>query len=248
MPKTFQDNSKTPKMHPFHVEILDQIKSNSGKATAHTFNDSYLGNSHPRYAIASPVLRKIAAEWMRHHKNVDASDLSKLITSLVMGESSTEKCMAGILLDYATETQRRFEIAIFDEWLHHLQGWAEVDTLCTGKYSLKEIPSNFRKWKPFLKKLSKSSVPEKRRASLVFFCSPISHWDDPDAAQTIFSIINQLKGEKEILITKAISWVLRSMIRHHRDAVRRFVTEQKETLPAIAVRETLHKLQAGKKG
>src|SRR4051812_20836012 len=112
--------------NPLHKEILKQIIEKSGKATQHTFSDSYLGNTHPRYSISAPVLRKIAVSWMRSHKELSAEKFAALLTSLIEAESATEKCFTGILLDYATHEQRAFDPVWFDHWLDHLEGWAEV--------------------------------------------------------------------------------------------------------------------------
>ena len=49
------------------------------------------------------------------------------------------------------------------------------------------------------------------------------------------------------MISKAISWVLRSLIKHHRKLVADYLTSNVATLPKIAVRETLIKLETGKK-
>ena len=49
------------------------------------------------------------------------------------------------------------------------------------------------------------------------------------------------------MITKAISWLLRSMIRHYKNEVSDYVNAQADTLPKIAVRETLVKLKTGRK-
>jgi 3-methyladenine DNA glycosylase AlkD len=56
-----------------------------------------------------------------------------------------------------------------------------------------------------------------------------------------------LKGEKEIIITRAISWVLRSMVKHHRKALENYLKKNEKTLPAVAVRETKIKLDTGTK-
>jgi 3-methyladenine DNA glycosylase AlkD len=97
-----------------------------------------------------------------------------------------------------------------------------------------------------LLQLNKSKNINKRRASIVLLCLPLRIHDNriPPVA---FSLIDNLKHEKEILITKAISWVLRSMVKHHREALEEYLHENKETLPSIAVRETLMKLKTGKK-
>jgi 3-methyladenine DNA glycosylase AlkD len=66
-------------------------------------------------------------------------------------------------------------------------------------------------------------------------------------ASVAFQIINRLKEEKPILITKAISWLLRSMVKLYKPEIEQFVNEQEESLPKIAVRETRVVLLTGKK-
>jgi len=234
-------------INPFHQDILQLIKDNSGKATQHTFVDSYLGNSHPRYAISVPVLRKIAQAWMREHRHLTAKEFCALITSLVNGESGTEKNFAGILLDYATKEQQDFDPSLFDDWLNHMEGWAEVDTMCTGKYHLTHLAPNIKKWKIILTKFSKDPNINKRRAALVSLCSPVSEVSDEKLGVLALSLIDRLKSEKDIMITKAVSWLLRSMIRHYRTAVKNYINENKDSLPKIAVRETMIKLTTGTK-
>ncbi|HEY9047233.1 MAG TPA: DNA alkylation repair protein [Ohtaekwangia sp.] len=234
-------------LHAHHAELLAAIQKNSGKASQHTFLDGYLGNSHPRYAIRAPVLRSIAREWMKQHRDLSAKAFAQLLTSLIEGESSTEKCMAGILLDYAADDQRTFDPALFDSWLDHLIGWAEVDTLCTGDYTAHEITAQWKTWKPLLKKFAKSKNIQKRRASLVLGCSPLRKEANPEMAAVIFDNIDLLKSEKEILITKAISWVLRSMVKHHKPLVETYIRANMDTLPKIAIRETQVVLKTGKK-
>jgi 3-methyladenine DNA glycosylase AlkD len=126
-------------------------------------------------------------------------------------------------------------------------GWAEIDAVCTGKYCITEIPKNIPEWKKILTAFSKSKNINKRRASIVFLCSPLSKSDDPRLAEVAFANIDRIKAEKEIIITRAISWVLRSMVKHHRKALENYLKENEKTLPAIAVRETKTKLKTGKK-
>lgn len=234
-------------MNKHHQEILSLIKENATTPTQHTFLDGYLGNAHPKYPIDNPTLRLIAKEWMRDHQTMNADGFQKLISSMVKGKSATEKMMAGILLDFSTKEQRSFDPTHFDQWLDHVEGWAEVDTLCTGKYPITEIPTKLAIWKKLLLSFSKSKNINKRRASLVFLCSPTSQEVNEELANLALAIIDRLKGEKEILITKAISWLLRSMVRYHKSMVSDFVKANRETLPAIAVRETMVKMETGKK-
>lgn len=231
-----------------HLLILDQIKKRAGKPTKHTFLNNYLGNDHPRYAINNPEMRSIAREFMRTNQDMRPSDLAQVITSLVQGESGTEKMMAGFLLDYSKLPQRKFHPSLFDTWLDELVGWVEIDTLCTGKYSRTEIPAQWRTWRALLAKFSRSKNIGKRRASLVLLCAPMRYTQEADMARLAFGNIARLFNEKEVLITKAISWLLRSMIALYRKEVIDFVNANTEALPAIAVRETRIKLKTGIKG
>jgi 3-methyladenine DNA glycosylase AlkD len=233
--------------NPFHLQILQLIKDNSGKGTTQTAMDDYLGNTHPRYEITAPVLRKIARDWMRQNRDLGPAEFSALLTSLIHGKSSTEKWIAGMMMDYSTKAQREFDLRLFDIWLDHLVGWAEVDAVCTGDYTKTHIPLRFTEWKKLLVKFSKDANIHKRRASLVLLCAPVRYSPDEQLAEIAFKNIHRLKGEKEVLITKAISWLLRSLIKLHRKSVIKYLDENEETLPRIAIRETRVKLKTGTK-
>jgi 3-methyladenine DNA glycosylase AlkD len=182
---------------------------------------------------------------MREHRDLSVKDFTRLLHELIQGESSTEKCMAGILLDYSKPEQRKFSPALFDKWLEHLEGWAEVDSICTGSYSTTEIPEQWFKWKPLLTKFSRSKNINKRRAALVFFCSPLSKVQDNRLAEGALLLVDRLKSDDKILITKAISWVLRSMTKYNRSPLENYLKKNGATLPKIALRETLVKLETG---
>jgi 3-methyladenine DNA glycosylase AlkD len=230
-----------------HQTLLRRVKENSGTPTKHTFADHYLGNSNLRYPINTPQLRKLARAWIRANRSLTAMEFDRLLTQLIEAPSSTEKSLAGILLGYLNAEQRKFNPARFDHWLDHLTGWAEVDAVCSGKYMALEIPENPEFWKKTLTRFSKSKNIHKRRASIVMLVSPFHSGRHDALAELALANVDRLKHEKEILITKAISWVLRSLIKHHRKLVRDYVRKNRHSLPAIAVRETLIKLKTGRK-
>ena len=82
---------------------------------------------------------------------------------------------------------------------------------------------------------------------MVLFCSPLSNVDDERLADHALVVVDRLKNEKEILLTKAISWVLRSMIKKYRRQLEDYLKKNSDTLPRIAVRETMVKLKTGLK-
>ncbi|RAW00551.1 DNA alkylation repair protein [Pseudochryseolinea flava] len=234
-------------MNSHHRDLLEAIEHAAGEPTQHTFSDTYLGNSNPRFAINAPTLRAIARTWSMENKALSQNEFVTTIDSLIKGVSSTEKMLAGMLLDRATADQRAFNPKSFDKWLEHLCGWAEVDVVCTGAFTSKTLPLQPNAWSPLLTKFSKSKDIHKRRASLVFLCSPMSHHKASWMEAIAIHNIERLKSEKEILITKAISWLLRSMIKNYRSTVEKYLKLQGDTLPAIALRETKTKLLTGRK-
>ncbi len=229
-----------------HQALLTEIKKNSGQATQHTFQDNYLGNSHPRYAISTPKLRSVGKAWIKANV-LSPKEFLGLITALMKAPSGTEKMMAGILLDYSGKERMSFDPKILNQWLNNLEGWAEIDTVCYGHFSADQILEDWLRWTKLLSQLNKSKNINKRRASLVLLCKALTRSDDKRLAALTFQFIEELKHEKEILITKAVSWTLRSMVKLHRAALKKYVEENKATLPAIAVRETLTKLKTGRK-
>ncbi len=131
-------------------------------------------------------------------------------------------------------------------WIIWKVGQRSMPFVREGMQRLK-LSDQWNKWKPLLIKFSKSKNINKRRASIVFFCSPLSKIENKEISQTALQIVDTLKAEREILITKAISWILRSMVRYNREMVEIYLKENAASLPKIALRETLVKLETGKK-
>jgi 3-methyladenine DNA glycosylase AlkD len=234
-------------MTSHHKKLLDIIRKKSQKPSLHPFLNHYLGNNHPLYTISTPELRSIAKTWMQEHRDLSAAEFLDLMASLIGGKTFTEKCLPGILMGYATKEQRRIDPGHFDQWLNHLAGWAEVDSLCTGKHLGVDIPDRWPAWKKLIVKLSQSANINKRRASLVLLCSPLRQIEDERLAETAFKNVERLKGENDVLITKAISWVLRSMVPLYPSQVKAYINDNMDTLPKIAIRETMTKLTTGRK-
>lgn len=233
-------------MNKSHQELLIRIQESSG-VNKRTWGAGYLGSNHLYYSLSSPLRRQLAKDWARQYKNITAVEFLSVLDDLFKGKSYEEKTIAPRLLEYLPKQRFLIEPAKIDLWLDDLQGWAEVDSLCQGIFSDKELLGNWKKWELLLKKLNESDEVSKRRASLVLLTGPLSHSDDPRMADLAFANINNLKEEKDILITKAISWLLRSLIKNHRSRVEEYLRKNQDTLPKIAVREVRRKLLTGRK-
>lgn len=146
-------------------------------------------------------------------------------------------------------TQRAFvRPKHLDIWLEKLEGWAEIDSLCQSAFRAEDILGNWREWELYLKAFSRDArFIQKRRASLVLLNKAVEQSTDKRLAILAFNNIDNIKDERDILITKAVSWILRSLVKNHRTEVEKYLQENLDYLPKIAIRETQNKLRTGKK-
>lgn len=234
-------------MNIHHKEMLRSIKRSRRDPTGLHHNNSYTGSNHYYYYVSNPVRRGIVKEWLKNYKEISDDELLALLDNLLKGESHEEKTMACMILGYLPRRRHIATTKHLNKWLSHLVGWAEVDSLCQNIFTYEEMLKDWGKWKAFILKLSKSRNINKRRASLVFLTGPVLYTNDEKIKNLAFLLIDRLKNEKSILITKAISWLLRSMVYQHKKEVSRYIANNMGTLPKIAIRETLNKIKTGKK-
>ncbi len=211
-------------------------------------NDSYSGSGHPFFFVRVPDMRAIARAWLSEHRKTDAAEVLALAERLmVAGVYYEEKVLGALVLGYSAKARAACEPARIEAWLDHLTGWAEIDSLCASVFSAAEMGAQWSAWAALLDRLSRDANINKRRAALVFLCTPTRTSDDPRFRDLAFQIVERLKGEKPILITKVVSWLLRSMAPRHGPEVTAYLDANTASLPAIAVRETRAKLASGTK-
>ena len=232
-----------------HSELMSEVKAHARQLSLSekTKLERYIGTNKICYAIGADAERKIIREWIKKHPNLTESEGIELLSSLYQGDSINEISLAGALLKSLPKLRRNIEPQSLDAWLNKVRGWAEVDSLCQSKFSAAELLANWKKWKSLLTKLASDENTNKRRASLVLLTKPVRDSEDARLAELAFMNIDKLKKEREILVTKAISWLLRDLIKHNRCRVETYLKENEDTLPRIALRETRMKLLTGRK-
>jgi 3-methyladenine DNA glycosylase AlkD len=236
-------------MHREHGKLLQQLQSLGDPPTLarDRQNDSYGSSGRIFYWVPVPARRRIARDWVREHRALNAEQVLAVVESLFRGESHEEKTLAALVLGYCPLARGRARPADVERWLGQLNGWAEVDGLCQSVFTAEELLGHWSAWRAALRRFARHSNANLRRASLVLLTGPIRRSQDARFRDLAFEIIEQLKHERIILITKAISWLLRTMVAHHRQAVLRYLDANAATLPKIAVRETRVKLDTGRK-
>jgi 3-methyladenine DNA glycosylase AlkD len=234
-------------MNKLHQQILEEIKKKSSNKSKYKDTATYHGSTHMIYPITVPEVRTIAKEFVKENPDLTFKELENLLEELFKGESYTEKTFAPKLLEYYPKLRYKVAPASLDGWLNFLFGWAEIDSLCQSVFSAKELLRNWEEWEKLIKGFSMDKNISKRRASLVLLTGPVYQSDDKRLSVLAFKNIDLLKPEKDILITKAISWILRSLTKYHKEEVGVYLNKNLKTLPKIAIRETSRKLETGKK-
>jgi 3-methyladenine DNA glycosylase AlkD len=230
-----------------HAGLVAQLRAAGTPYRGGQHNDSYSGSGHPFFNVSAPELRRIGRAWLAGHRKADDADLLAVVTSLFVGEAYEEKVLAATMLAANARMRRLGTPASVDSWLDHLQGWAEIDSLCASVFGPDEMDADWPAWRNLVRRLSRDANINRRRAALVLLTRPTRTSSDPRYRDLAFEIVEQLKGERPILITKAVSWLLRSMAGRNGPTVTAYIEANATTLPAVAVRETRTKLQTGTK-
>jgi len=235
-------------MNPEHAKLLGEVRqagrpSHDGQARI----DSYGGSGRLYYSTSAPALRAIARRWLAARKSMDPTEFLAVVESLFEGQSHDEKTLAALLVGYNRTARRTARPADLDRWLGHLNGWAEIDALCQNVFTADDMLADWPAWEGLIDQLSRDPNINKRRAALVLLNSPVRYSSDVRFQDLALAVIDRLQGERAILITKAVSWLLRSMIVQHRGAVEAYLAGEQARLPKIAVRETRAKLATGLK-
>lgn len=233
-----------------HQEILKAIKKYAGQSTKNQKEkeNDYCGTKKVSFHIKTSIRRKIAKDFLKKYKNLSFPDYVSLLNSLYQnGQSYDEISIAGKILEFTPKLRKQLKPSILGNWLSFVEGWAEVDGLCQSNFKAEEILSNWEEWRKQIENFSNDKNVHKRRASLVFLIMPVRQSSDERLSKLAFENIDKLKKEKDILITKAISWLLRSLIKNKKLEVQKYLEKNKTSLPKIAVRETTRKLLTGKK-
>jgi len=236
-------------MNKHNSELFAELIKYKGNGTKNQKDrdKSYIGSTKSSFFIKSSIKRQIVKNWINKHKQLRFDEYLNLLNSLYQGKSHDEISIAGKLLEFLPKLRKQLNPKIIDLWLTNVEGWAEVDSLCQSNFTCDEILNKWKEWEKLLIALSKSDNVHKRRASLVLLTGPVRHSADQRLTKLAFNNIDRLKKEKDILITKAISWLLRHLIKYNRSSVKKYLSENIDQLPKIAIRETKNKLLTGKK-
>ncbi|WP_334163885.1 DNA alkylation repair protein [Phenylobacterium sp.] len=234
-------------MHPEHAGLLAGLEALApppGKRPP----PNYLGQgSHPLLGVSVPAKRSLARAWAVAHKTTAPAEVLAVVESLFAGASYDEKTLAPLIL--AAHRPARLAVRPHDvrRWLGGLVGWAEVDHLCQNLFPPEQLLADWPAWSGMIADLAADPEISRRRAALVLLTGPAKRSPDLRLRDLAFANLQALQGERDALVAKAVSWLLRALVVHHAREVAAWLEAHAAALPAIAVRETCGKLATGRK-
>ena len=235
-------------MNNHHQKILLELsKYQTITGNKEEKHNKYIGSNKVSHVMNTKRKIEIAKQLLKNNPKLSPADYINLLNSLFDGKSHTELSIASKILEYSPKLRRHIQPNLLNKWLSNAEGWSEVDSICQSNFKADEILSNWSEWKKIIAKFVIDKNIHKRRASLVLLTYPVSKSDNKRLSNLAFTNIDKLKKEKNILITKAISWLLRSLVANHREEIKIYLKKNKNNLPRIAIRETTRKLITGKK-
>lgn len=230
-----------------HKEIVDEFKRYDAGKSGYLNLSTYLGTQNKLYYLKNAQERQIAKDFLSRHKTITESQFLDLLNALYSGKSFNERTFGTKLLAYKKSFKYLFTPERVFEWLGGLSGWYEVDSLCQSTFTAQDILGDWESWSKAISSMSSDKSISRRRASLVLLCKSVRGSDDSRLANLAFNNLDRLKGEKDILVSKAVSWLLRDLIKHHRIRVSQFLVDNQAVLPKFVIKEVSNKLTYGTK-
>lgn len=152
------------------------------------------------------------------------------------------RVLAILLAERHRREFRKAHWTLFTGWLREVEGWAMVDAVSDTLLAplLVQFPELTAKTEPWLR----SRSVWLRRAALVAYCTPVRHGQ---LADTAFAHAGTLLADRDPVIVKALSWVLRAATVSDAPRVRAFLQRHAAEMAPLAAREVRTKLETGTK-
>jgi len=198
------------------------------------------------YGLRVPQIRDLAKAWSREHKAVERHNLLALFEALWAGDSREELMLASELLQRYKRWIPQLEWAQFDRWRRRLDNWEVTDSLgqrILGPWVLGDPEPRVA----HLYDLIQDEDVWSRRLALVTTTWLNRGRKDLSFPDVTLELVDRVKRERHPMITKAVSWALRELIKKHPDVVARYLDANAEVLAPHVVREVRNKLETGRK-
>jgi 3-methyladenine DNA glycosylase AlkD len=209
-------------------KLADKIKQELQEASRpcpkneRDFVQRYLGSKRKFLNVKSADRDQILRSIVKEFKQLPAGQIVEFLDELLLSDTFEYVNFAGKLLAKSPEARTAINFKLLEKWLQPTTGWAECDSLCQSLFSEKEVLARWTEWQKAVIKFSNNKNIQLRRASLVLQVKPARESNNQLSRKLAYDTVGKLKGEKEVLITKAVSWLLRALSQQNSKEVRQY--------------------------
>jgi 3-methyladenine DNA glycosylase AlkD len=197
------------------------------------------------YGVRTPNLRRIARRWIGAHRQTPWPEVLGFIETLWCAPSQEERVSAILLLEGLPWRIPELQWDHFDRWRRMSNNWGLTDGLggiALGPWIKADRLARLK----YLTFLIRESDRWSRRLALVTTI-PLNRQESSAIPNLTLQLIDQVKEERDPMITKAVSWALRELTKTHKPRVVDYLEKNRGRLAPLAVRETENKLRTGLK-
>lgn len=224
-------------------EFLKALKKNADEEYRKG-NEMAVPSGLRNIGVRVPILRKIAKNWLKKNKDVSDKDFLDLLQTLWKQPIYELRSLTQELLMANKKFLKQFDWKVGESWLNDVNNWAHCDVLSTQILGFLVLwdKSHLKSLKSYLKKPGKWH----RRAAIVSLIQLIRKKEISPGE--VLKMIDQIKKDQDPMIQKAISWVLREMIRAgYKKEVEKYLHQNQTKFATYVVREVTNKLKTGLK-
>jgi 3-methyladenine DNA glycosylase AlkD len=221
-----------------------QLESNIDLKYQKSMSGFVVGGKAKLYGVKVPVLRKIAAEVNKDLKSATDEQFLEFVDKVYAQGSHEEKHLACYLVEKRKSVLGYFNWRLIKKWSAVVDNWANNDVLAClviGPW----VVLNFEERIKYLEQFIDSKNLWHRRLALVSMIMPIRAQKGVNVS---LRFVSKVAKERDPMITKAVSWLLREMVRKgFSKEVTAYLKANKNVLAPLVVREVINKLTTGLK-
>jgi 3-methyladenine DNA glycosylase AlkD len=202
-----------------------------------------------------PAVRRVAAQWLRDHPALTATELRAISEALWAQETFEARLLATVLLQRSAGLLRSADLPWLERLLRDCRGWSLMDNLapCAVEAVLSRSPSLRR---TTLARWSRDDDFWMRRAALLTLHRRLAVDEEEDAWRLWCRLaVDHLEDqrrwrgapptpEERFFIRKALGWALRDASQARPADVAAFVRRHRARLSGLTVREATRRLGA----
>lgn len=196
--------------------------------------------------VRVPELRRVARAFRVEHADAPWEEVLEVVDALWESDLQDERLLAILITGYYARRIPELRWEHFDRWRGRLENWGLTDALATivlGPWVQASMPARLR----HLRALVRDEDLWSRRLAIVATVLLNRGRKAPAIPDVTFALLDRVKAERDPMMTKAVSWALRELVKTHPDRVEAYLEENRGALAALVAREVKNKLRTGRK-